>query len=175
MSALFIKTTDRPNSLNYSCPRHAGSVPQPQALQDAPSFVEGDAVAFDVCDMSSGPSSKRTDWIGQRTAKNSKGVLYLGRHRWVDCARDHAIPLESAQSPGEHLLADATDRSLDVVKAPRALDQRKHDHNSPFVANQAKNTAKTAAFDVDRLWGGQLHMTRSCKNAPLAKHAWSHS
>lgn len=93
----------------------------------------------------------------------------------MDCTRDHAIALESARRPGEHLLADATNRPFDVVKASWPLDERQYDHHRPFVANQAKDAAETTTFAVDWLGSGQYHMTRSCKNASLARGVRSHS
>jgi FMN-dependent NADH-azoreductase len=93
----------------------------------------------------------------------------------MDCARDHTIAFESAKRPGEHLLADTANRAFDVVEAPRSLDERQHDHHRPFVANEAQDAAEPATFHMDRLGSGQFHMTRSFKNASLARSVWSHS
>jgi len=69
----------------------------------------------------------------QISPERGQAVVHTGWHLGMNGAGQNAIPLQIAQVIGEHLLADAIERTLQIGETPRARRQRPQSQLSPAI------------------------------------------
>jgi hypothetical protein len=99
------------------------------ALRSAVSAIGicASSVRFELGQMFFRPMTNGFERLDQCSAQRSERVFHFWRNDRMHFALDEAVPLETAQSLGEHFLRDAADLALERGVSPRPAGEDMND------------------------------------------------
>jgi len=86
-----------------------------------------------------GPAAKCPQRFDQGPAQSGKRIFYLWRNDRINLTVDQAVPLQAAESLGQHFLRNSTDLALELGLTHRLFRQQLDDQRRPFVRDPVEN------------------------------------